>query len=79
MKESATDSTVAVGSGVITDLTRYVASGMGREFVSVPTAALPFALPLVIAIVTGTAEQDAAGKSDLGANARTLPAAERAG
>lgn len=39
MKESATDSTVAVGSGVITDLTRYVASGMGREFVSVPTAA----------------------------------------
>jgi hypothetical protein len=47
--------------------------------VSVPTAALPFALPLVIAIVTGTAEQDAAGKSDLGANARTLPAAERAG
>ncbi|HXZ82289.1 MAG TPA: iron-containing alcohol dehydrogenase [Acidimicrobiales bacterium] len=33
------DSLVAVGSGVITDLTRYVTSRHGREFVSVPTAA----------------------------------------
>jgi len=33
------DSLFSVGSGVITDLTRYVASRTGREFVSVPTAA----------------------------------------
>jgi len=33
------DSFIAVGSGVITDITRYVASRMNREFVSVPTAA----------------------------------------
>jgi glycerol-1-phosphate dehydrogenase [NAD(P)+] len=33
------DSIVAVGSGVITDLTRYVASHLGRPFISVPTAA----------------------------------------
>ena len=39
LKDSGTDSIVAVGSGVITDTTRYVASLMGREFVSVPTAA----------------------------------------
>jgi glycerol-1-phosphate dehydrogenase [NAD(P)+] len=39
LKVSGTDSIVAVGSGVITDTTRYVASLMGREFVSVPTAA----------------------------------------
>jgi glycerol-1-phosphate dehydrogenase [NAD(P)+] len=34
-----TDSIFSVGSGVITDLTRYVAGRMGREFVCVPTAA----------------------------------------
>jgi len=39
LNELETDSIVAVGSGVITDITRYVASRMGREFVSVPTAA----------------------------------------
>ena len=39
LKDLETDSMVAVGSGVITDITRYVASRMGREFVSVPTAA----------------------------------------
>ena len=39
LKDSATDAIVAVGSGVITDTTRYVASLMRREFVSVPTAA----------------------------------------
>ncbi|HVA10410.1 MAG TPA: iron-containing alcohol dehydrogenase [Acidimicrobiales bacterium] len=33
------DSLFAVGSGVVTDLTRYVASQVGLEFVSVPTAA----------------------------------------
>ena len=33
------DCLVAVGSGVITDVTRFVASRTGREFVSVPTAA----------------------------------------
>ena len=37
--QDSTDSMVAVGSGVITDTTRYVASLTGREFVSVPTAA----------------------------------------
>lgn len=37
--ESDADSLVAVGSGVITDITRYVAHRAGREFVSVPTAA----------------------------------------
>ena len=37
--EAETDVLVAVGSGVITDITRYVASRAGREFVSVPTAA----------------------------------------
>lgn len=39
LNDVETDSIVAVGSGVITDITRYVASGLGREFVSVPTAA----------------------------------------
>ena len=39
LRDSGSDSIVSVGSGVITDLTRYVAGGMGREFVSVPTAA----------------------------------------
>jgi glycerol-1-phosphate dehydrogenase [NAD(P)+] len=34
-----TDCLVAVGSGVITDITRFVASRADREFVSVPTAA----------------------------------------
>ncbi len=33
------DALFAVGSGVITDLTRYVTHRTGREFVSVPTAA----------------------------------------
>jgi glycerol-1-phosphate dehydrogenase [NAD(P)+] len=37
--DTGADSIVAVGSGVITDLTRYVASRLAREFVSVPTAA----------------------------------------
>src|ERR1039458_3854992 len=39
LKAVETDSIFAVGSGVITDLTRYVASRIGRAFVSVPTAA----------------------------------------
>jgi len=33
------DSMIAVGSGVVTDVTRFVAGRLGREFVSVPTAA----------------------------------------
>jgi len=37
--QTAADSLIAVGSGVITDITRYVAHRSGREFVSVPTAA----------------------------------------
>jgi hypothetical protein len=47
--------------------------------VTVTASALPFALPLVIAIVTGIAQQDAAGPSDLDANARSAPAPDRAG
>ena len=39
LAESDADSLVSVGSGVITDITRYVAHGAGRDFVSVPTAA----------------------------------------
>jgi glycerol-1-phosphate dehydrogenase [NAD(P)+] len=39
LRKVDTDSIFSVGSGVITDLTRYVASRLGREFVSVPTAA----------------------------------------
>jgi glycerol-1-phosphate dehydrogenase [NAD(P)+] len=39
LNDLETDSVVAVGSGVITDITRYVTSRTGREFVSVPTAA----------------------------------------
>ena len=39
LRDSGADSIIAVGSGVITDTTRYVASLMEREFVSVPTAA----------------------------------------
>ena len=47
--------------------------------VTVTATALPLALPLVIAIVTGIAEQAAAGMSDPAANARTAHAADRAG
>lgn len=47
--------------------------------VSVTAAALPLALPLVIAIVTSIAEQAGGGAPDLGANARTAPAPDRAG
>jgi hypothetical protein len=47
--------------------------------VTVTASALPLALPLVIAIVTGLAEQEAAGMSDVGAHDRTAPAADRAG
>ena len=36
---SGSDSLVAVGAGVLTDLTRFVASRANREFVCVPTAA----------------------------------------
>lgn len=39
LSEVESDALLAVGSGVITDVTRYVASRLGREFVSVPTAA----------------------------------------
>ena len=39
LKGIESDSMFSVGSGVVTDLTRYVASRAGREFVSVPTAA----------------------------------------
>jgi glycerol-1-phosphate dehydrogenase [NAD(P)+] len=39
LKGTRTDSLFAVGSGVITDLTRYVANRTGHDFVSVPTAA----------------------------------------
>ena len=39
VNEVEPDAMFAVGSGVITDLTRYVANRTGREFVSVPTAA----------------------------------------
>ena len=39
LRGSDTDSIVSVGSGVITDMTRYVAGALGREFVSVATAA----------------------------------------
>lgn len=39
LEKVESDSILAVGSGVITDITRYVASGMARRFVSVPTAA----------------------------------------
>jgi glycerol-1-phosphate dehydrogenase [NAD(P)+] len=39
LKQVEADSLFSVGSGVITDLTRYVATRSGREFVSVPTAA----------------------------------------
>lgn len=37
--DAETDSIFSVGSGVITDLTRYVAARLGSQFVSVPTAA----------------------------------------
>ena len=37
--EGEADVLIAVGSGVLTDLTRYVANRSGRFFVSVPTAA----------------------------------------
>ena len=39
LKQVEADSLFSVGSGVITDLTRYVASRSERQFVSVPTAA----------------------------------------
>ena len=39
LRERASDALVAVGSGVLTDITRYAASQDGRGFVSVPTAA----------------------------------------
>ncbi len=39
LSRTAADSLIAVGSGVITDITRYVAHRAGREFASVPTAA----------------------------------------
>ncbi len=39
VSEAKPDAMFAVGSGVITDLTRYVASRTGLEFVSIPTAA----------------------------------------
>ena len=39
LKQGESDSIFAVGSGVITDLARYVANRMGRDFVSLPTAA----------------------------------------
>ncbi|HEY1644064.1 MAG TPA: hypothetical protein VGG35_25595 [Streptosporangiaceae bacterium] len=47
--------------------------------VSVTATALPLVLPLVIAIVTGAAQEDAAGASDVGTSARTAPSADRAG
>ncbi|MGO8722733.1 MAG: sn-glycerol-1-phosphate dehydrogenase [Acidimicrobiales bacterium] len=39
LKQVETDSLLAVGSGVLTDLTRFVAHRLGMEFVSLPTAA----------------------------------------
>lgn len=39
LAKSVSDSIVVVGSGVLTDITRYVASHARREFISVPTAA----------------------------------------
>lgn len=39
LRSSSADALVAVGSGVITDLTRFVAHRQKRSFVSVPTAA----------------------------------------
>lgn len=39
LKQVEPDSLFSVGSGVITDLTRYLAIQTGRDFVSVPTAA----------------------------------------
>jgi hypothetical protein len=47
--------------------------------VSVTATAIPLVLPLVIAIVTGAAQQDAAGASDVGSGARSAPATDRAG
>ena len=39
LRDDSPDGIVAVGSGVITDITRYAADVEGRDFVSVPTAA----------------------------------------
>ncbi len=39
LKSSRADAVVAVGSGVLTDITRFAANLLGRHFVSVPTAA----------------------------------------
>ncbi len=47
--------------------------------VSVTASAIPLVLPLVIAIVTGAAQEDAADASDVGTSARTAPATDRAG
>jgi hypothetical protein len=47
--------------------------------VSVTGAALPLVLPLVIAIVTGAAQEDTAAPPDAGPGARTAPATDRAG
>ena len=51
--------------------------------VTVTSAALPLALPMVVAIVTGVALEigppDAADISDVGPGARTAPATDRAG
>jgi hypothetical protein len=47
--------------------------------VSVTATAIPLVLPLVIAIVTGAAQQDAAGAPDVGSGARSAPATDRAG
>jgi len=51
----------------------------GDSGVIVTATALPLALPLVIALVSGAAEQNAVAMSDLGTNDRTAPAADRAG
>jgi hypothetical protein len=47
--------------------------------VSVTATALPLVLPLVIAIVTAAAQEDATGAPDVGTGARTAPATDRAG
>jgi hypothetical protein len=45
--------------------------------VTVTASLLPFALPLVIAIVTGFSARQSAGMPDVGGNARTAPAGPR--
>src|SRR5665213_1841894 len=39
LRSSTPDAVIAVGSGVVTDVTRFVTHRLGSEFVSVPTAA----------------------------------------